>query len=41
VEGVTGKYFEKCRPRSSSAESCDAKLAAELWDLSLKKTGLA
>jgi len=41
VEGVTGKYFDKCRARPSSAESYDAKLAAELWDLSLKMTGLA
>jgi NAD(P)-dependent dehydrogenase (short-subunit alcohol dehydrogenase family) len=41
VEGVTGKYFEKCRAKPSSAESYDARLAAELWDLSLKKTGLA
>jgi hypothetical protein len=41
VEGVTGKYFEKCGARPSSRESYDAKMAAELWDLSLKKTGLA
>jgi NAD(P)-dependent dehydrogenase (short-subunit alcohol dehydrogenase family) len=40
VEGVTGKYFEKCRARSSSAASYDEKAAAGLWDLSLKKTGL-
>ena len=41
VEGVTGKYFEKCKARPSSTESYDARMAAQLWDLSLKKTGLA
>jgi NAD(P)-dependent dehydrogenase (short-subunit alcohol dehydrogenase family) len=41
VEGITGKYFEKCRERPSSAESYDAKLAERLWDASLKRTGLA
>lgn len=41
VEGVTARYFEKCRARQSSAESYDAELAARLWDVSLKMTGLA
>lgn len=34
VEGVTGKYFVDCRPVLSSSISYDAKLAAELWDMS-------
>jgi NAD(P)-dependent dehydrogenase (short-subunit alcohol dehydrogenase family) len=41
VEGATGKYFEKCRAKQPSRESCDAKLAAQLWDISLRMTGLA
>lgn len=41
VEGVTGKYFVKCREHPSSKESQDLQLAKDLWDLSLKLTGLA
>ena len=41
VEGVTGKYFDDCRPKGPSAESLDGELATKLWDLSLKMTGLA
>jgi hypothetical protein len=41
VEGVTGKYFEKCKPKRSSPESYDEALAARLWHLSERMTGLA
>jgi NAD(P)-dependent dehydrogenase (short-subunit alcohol dehydrogenase family) len=41
VEGVTGKYFEKCKPKRSSPESYDEAVAARLWDLSERMTGLA
>jgi NAD(P)-dependent dehydrogenase (short-subunit alcohol dehydrogenase family) len=41
VEGVTGKYFYDLKERRSSHESRDERLASELWDLSLKLTGLA
>ncbi len=41
VEGVTGEYFEKCAPKRSSEASYDEELAKELWDVSLKMTGLA
>lgn len=34
VEGVTGRYFVDCRPVPSSSMSCDAELAARLWDIS-------
>jgi NAD(P)-dependent dehydrogenase (short-subunit alcohol dehydrogenase family) len=41
VEGVTGKYFTRCRPRRSSAASYDMTAAARLWDVSAQMTGLA
>jgi NAD(P)-dependent dehydrogenase (short-subunit alcohol dehydrogenase family) len=41
VEGVTGKYFTRCRPRRSSAASYDRATAAELWSVSASRTGLA
>jgi NAD(P)-dependent dehydrogenase (short-subunit alcohol dehydrogenase family) len=41
VEGITGKYFEKCQEKAPSAGSLDRTLAGKLWDLSLKMTGLA
>jgi NAD(P)-dependent dehydrogenase (short-subunit alcohol dehydrogenase family) len=41
VEGVTGKYFVDCKPRESSKESNDSNVAARLWDLSARMTGLA
>lgn len=40
AEGVTGKYFEKCKEKRSSEESYDEALAARLWDLSERMTGL-
>jgi len=41
VEGVTGKYFAKCRPAASSAESRDPEVARRLWEVSERLTGLA
>jgi NAD(P)-dependent dehydrogenase (short-subunit alcohol dehydrogenase family) len=40
VEGVTGEYFEKCKPKRSSQESYDEAEAARLWELSERMTGL-
>ncbi|EFN53158.1 hypothetical protein CHLNCDRAFT_26048 [Chlorella variabilis] len=40
VEGVTGKYYNKCRPETSSSESYDATVAARLWDVSAELVGL-
>jgi hypothetical protein len=40
VEGVSGKYYDKCRPVSSSKESYDAAVAARLWDVSAELVGL-
>ena len=41
VEGVTGKYFTRCKPRRSSAASYDRTAAAQLWEISARMTGLA
>lgn len=41
VEGVTGKYFTRRKPRRSSAVSYDRTLAAELWRASAAMTGLS
>lgn len=41
VEGVTGQYFTRCRPRRSSAASYDRETAAGLWSASAALTGLA
>ena len=40
VEGVSGKYFDRCRPVTSSQASYDAAAAARLWDLSAELVGL-
>lgn len=40
VEGVTGKYFERCQEKASSKRSQDPVLAKQLWELSEKLTGL-
>lgn len=40
VEGVTGQYFVRCRPRRSSSASYDRAAAARLWELSARMTGL-
>ncbi|MES2304769.1 MAG: SDR family oxidoreductase [Gemmatimonadota bacterium] len=39
VEGVTGRYFIKSRPATSSLISHDSVLGARLWNLSLRLTG--
>jgi NAD(P)-dependent dehydrogenase (short-subunit alcohol dehydrogenase family) len=36
AEGITGKFFEKNRPRTTSAQSYDQQLAVGLWEASLK-----
>ena len=41
VEGISGKYFVKCRERQSSPESHDTTVASRLWQTSLQLTGLA
>ncbi len=40
VEGVSGKYFEKCKAVPSSPESYDIASAQRLWEISLQMTGL-
>ena len=40
VEGVTGKYWDKCRAIGSSRESYDAGVARRLWDLSAEMVKL-
>ncbi len=39
AEGVTGKYFSKCRPARSSAASHDTALQERLWALSRTQIG--
>jgi hypothetical protein len=41
VEGVTGKYFEKCKPIESSQVSYDKDAARRLWQVSAELTGLS
>lgn len=40
VEGVTGKYFDDCKPKTSSRESYNQAFALKLWEQSLVLTGL-
>ena len=40
VEGVSGKYFDGCRPVGSSRESYDEGAARRLWDASAELVGL-
>jgi NAD(P)-dependent dehydrogenase (short-subunit alcohol dehydrogenase family) len=40
VEGVSGKYFDDCKPKRSSRESYDESLASKLWNEGSKVTGL-
>jgi len=40
VEGVTGKYFVKCKERRSSPLSNDESVARKLWDVSARLTRL-
>jgi NAD(P)-dependent dehydrogenase (short-subunit alcohol dehydrogenase family) len=39
VEGITGKYFFRCKPVSSSAYSYDEAVAERLWRVSEEMTG--
>lgn len=39
VEGVSGKYFVKCKAVPSSPVSYDEALQERLWELSLRQTG--
>jgi NAD(P)-dependent dehydrogenase (short-subunit alcohol dehydrogenase family) len=41
VEGVTGKYFDKCKEKRSVPISYDTSLQEQLWDVSSKLTGLS
>lgn len=41
VEGVSGKYFDSCRPVSSNPASYDTTTAARLWDVSEELTAAA
>lgn len=41
VEGVSGKYFEQKEQKRSSSSSYDERLAAGLWELSARMTGIA
>jgi NAD(P)-dependent dehydrogenase (short-subunit alcohol dehydrogenase family) len=40
VESVTGKYFERQQPSSSSSASHDEAVARRLWEVSERLTGL-
>lgn len=40
VEGVSGKYYDKSRPVSSSKESYDRGVAERLWAVSSELVGL-
>ena len=40
VEGISGRYFEKCRLEQSSPISYDQKLQEKLWQVSTELTGL-
>lgn len=39
VEGVTGRYYKKLRPHTSSLVSHDPTIGARLWNISLRFTG--
>jgi hypothetical protein len=39
VEGVTGKYFDSCRPIPSSPITYDLDVAVRLWQVSQELTG--
>lgn len=40
VEGVTGRYFEKCAEAPSNEESRDEQIAKRLWKISVGMTGV-
>jgi len=39
VEGVTGRYFEKCKPKSSVPISYNISMQKKLWDIGEELTG--
>jgi NAD(P)-dependent dehydrogenase (short-subunit alcohol dehydrogenase family) len=41
VEGLTGKYFQRCKEKPSSPASYDEVVAARLWQVSAEMTGIA
>jgi retinol dehydrogenase-12 len=41
VEGVSGKYWDKCKERTPSRAALDAAAPARLWAISEEMTGLA
>jgi NAD(P)-dependent dehydrogenase (short-subunit alcohol dehydrogenase family) len=40
LEGVTGKYFIKCKPRTPSVGARDDEAARRLWDVTAKLAGV-
>lgn len=40
VRGVSGQYWDRCRPKRSSQRSYDPAAARRLWTMSLESTGL-
>lgn len=40
IEGVSGKYFVRCKPARSSARSHDVSVQEKLWDLSARLVGI-
>ncbi|CAN5137474.1 SDR family oxidoreductase [soil metagenome] len=41
VDGVTGKYFDKSKAIPAAKQALDKNIAAQLWEVSEKLTGLA
>ena len=41
VEGVSGQYFVKCKPRKPRPWALDADAARQLWEVSEELVGLA
>ncbi len=41
ADGVTGRYFVNCKPKSSSKASYDTAAAARLWQVSSDLVGLS
>ncbi len=39
VQGITGKYFTKCKAKEPKADACDAALRKKLWEVSEKYSG--
>jgi NAD(P)-dependent dehydrogenase (short-subunit alcohol dehydrogenase family) len=40
VEGVSGRYFEQCRPKPLSKKVMDEELARKLWEASVQQTSV-